>query len=222
MLETVPHEESEWISQHTEYKTNGCELNTWLIWIFALVVPVPVVCASLPDIYVEKLLGFVAACLEKSGHLQFYMTWAQNLLMLHGQKLKNRCAPSPLRLFIHHVSVYSWLTWLSLRGAGQEPYCRRSRRCRRASRDTLTASQNCKSAFDLSDPSQTTSNQISDQKCVISLHRCDFNKYNIRYAVALSKQRGIKRAVEEDDDEEEEELSEGMSEASIEGADMVL
>lgn len=52
--------------------------------------PVPVVCGSLPDIYVEKLLGFVAASLEKSGHLQFYMTWAQNLLMLHGQKLKNR------------------------------------------------------------------------------------------------------------------------------------
>lgn len=52
---------------------------------------VPVVCGSLPDIYVEKLLGFIATCLEKSGHLQFYMTWAQNLLMLHGQKLKNRC-----------------------------------------------------------------------------------------------------------------------------------
>lgn len=57
---------------------------------------VPVVCGSLPDIYVEKLLGFVATCLEKSGHLQFYMTWAQNLLMLHGHKLKNRCALSPL------------------------------------------------------------------------------------------------------------------------------
>lgn len=63
---------------------------------------------------------------------------------------------------------------------------------------------------------------------MISLHRCDFNKYNIRYAVALSKQRGIKRAAEEDegveeeDDDDEEELSEGMSEASIEGADMIL
>lgn len=51
---------------------------------------VPVVCSSLPDVYVEKLLGFVAACLERSGHLQFFMTWAQNLLMLHGQKLKTR------------------------------------------------------------------------------------------------------------------------------------
>lgn len=63
---------------------------------------------------------------------------------------------------------------------------------------------------------------------MVSLHRCDFNKYNIRYAVALSRQRGIKRAaeedegVEEDDDDDEEELSEGMSEASIEGADMIL
>ena len=63
--------------------------------------PVRVVCGSLPDIYVEKLLGFVAACLEKSGHLQFYMTWAQSLLMLHGQKLKNRSVSSPLLVFIH-------------------------------------------------------------------------------------------------------------------------
>lgn len=59
-------------------------------------VPVPVVCSSLPDVYVEKLLGFVAACLETSGHLQFYMTWTQSLLMLHGQKLKNRWTPSVL------------------------------------------------------------------------------------------------------------------------------
>ncbi|XP_044200218.1 periodic tryptophan protein 2 homolog isoform X2 [Thunnus albacares] len=105
---------------------------------------VRVVCGSLPDIYVEKLLGFVAACLEKSGHLQFYMTWAQSLLMLHGQKLKNRC---------------------------------------------------------------------------------DFNMYNIRYAVALSKQRGMKRAAEEDEgveEEDEEELSEEMSEASVEDAEMML
>uniref|UniRef100_A0AAQ6A9M0 Small-subunit processome Utp12 domain-containing protein n=1 Tax=Amphiprion ocellaris TaxID=80972 RepID=A0AAQ6A9M0_AMPOC len=51
---------------------------------------IPLVCSSLPDVYVEKLLGFVASCLEKSGHLQFYLTWTQNLLMLHGQKLKNR------------------------------------------------------------------------------------------------------------------------------------
>lgn len=57
---------------------------------FPVPFPVAVVCTSLPQVYVEKLLGFVAECLEKTGHLQFYMTWAQNLLMLHGQNLKNR------------------------------------------------------------------------------------------------------------------------------------
>uniref|UniRef100_A0A4W4GI08 Small-subunit processome Utp12 domain-containing protein n=1 Tax=Electrophorus electricus TaxID=8005 RepID=A0A4W4GI08_ELEEL len=46
------------------------------------------VSSSLPDVYVEKLLDFVASSLEKSRHLQFYLTWAQNLLTLHGQKLK--------------------------------------------------------------------------------------------------------------------------------------
>nr|XP_040037012.1 PWP2 small subunit processome component [Gasterosteus aculeatus aculeatus] len=136
---------------------------------------VPVVCGSLPDIYVEKLLGFVAASLEKSGHLQFYMTWAQSLLMLHGQKLKNRCG---------------------------------------AILPTLQALQK------------------SIQRHFDSLSKlCDFNMYNIRYAEALSKQRGVKRPAEEEEEEEEEkeeddgdedELSEEMSVASLEDADLML
>uniref|UniRef100_A0A3P8PIF4 Small-subunit processome Utp12 domain-containing protein n=1 Tax=Astatotilapia calliptera TaxID=8154 RepID=A0A3P8PIF4_ASTCA len=119
---------------------------------------ISVVCGSLPDIYVEKLLGFIATCLEKSGHLQFYMTWAQNLLMLHGQKLKNRSG---------------------------------------AILPTLQALQK------------------SIQRHFDDLSKlCDFNMYNIRYAVALSKQRGLKRAAEEeteDQEEEDEELSEEMN-----------
>ncbi|KAG5267310.1 hypothetical protein AALO_G00220330 [Alosa alosa] len=51
---------------------------------------IPVVCSTLPDVYVEKLLAFVGATLENSWHLQFYLTWAQSLLTIHGQKLKNR------------------------------------------------------------------------------------------------------------------------------------
>lgn len=70
-------------------------------------VSVAVICGSLPDIYVEKLLGFVAVCLEKSGHLQFYLSWAQNLLMLHGQKLKNRLVSlaSVIRLSCVSISL---------------------------------------------------------------------------------------------------------------------
>uniref|UniRef100_A0A8C5DY81 Small-subunit processome Utp12 domain-containing protein n=1 Tax=Gouania willdenowi TaxID=441366 RepID=A0A8C5DY81_GOUWI len=107
---------------------------------------IAVVCASLPDIYVEKLLYFVSSCLEKSGHLQFYMTWTEKLLMLHTQKLKNSC---------------------------------------------------------------------------------DFNVYNIRYAEALSKQRGMKRAVDEEEEDEEDECKEedaedeGLSEA-MSDAEMIL
>lgn len=81
VLETVPHDQSEYFT-------------AWSLHVHladACPAAVSVVCASLPDVYVEKLLGFVAACLETSGHLQFYMTWAQNLLMLHGQTLKSRC-----------------------------------------------------------------------------------------------------------------------------------
>uniref|UniRef100_A0A8C6SDY2 PWP2 small subunit processome component n=1 Tax=Neogobius melanostomus TaxID=47308 RepID=A0A8C6SDY2_9GOBI len=124
---------------------------------------IPVVCGSLPDIYVEKLLGFIASCLEKSSHLQFYMSWAQNLLMLHGQKLKNRSG-----------SILPTLQ--ALQKAIQRHY------------DSLSK-------------------------------LCDFNMYNIRYAVALSKQRGVKRPAEEGEEEEEEKEEEeeeeeegGMSE----------
>ncbi|XP_010767515.1 periodic tryptophan protein 2 homolog, partial [Notothenia coriiceps] len=130
---------------------------------------IPVVCSSLPEIYVEKLLGFVAASLEKSGHLQFYMTWAQSLLMLHGQNLKNRSG---------------------------------------AILPTLQALQK------------------SIQRHFDNLSKlCDFNMYNIRYAVALSKQRGVKRTAkeeEEEEEEEDEEMSENMSVASIEEAELML
>uniref|UniRef100_A0A8B9HTP6 PWP2 small subunit processome component n=1 Tax=Astyanax mexicanus TaxID=7994 RepID=A0A8B9HTP6_ASTMX len=124
---------------------------------------------SLPDVYVEKLLNFVASSLEKSRHLQFYLTWAQNLLTLHGQKLKSRST-----------------TMLP------------------------TIQQLLKSL-------QKHHDDLSKL--------CDWNIYTIRYAKALSKQRGMKRTVEDSlseegdgseimgsEDEEEEEEEDMMSE----------
>ncbi|XP_042316227.1 periodic tryptophan protein 2 homolog [Sceloporus undulatus] len=52
---------------------------------------IEVVSSSLPELYVEKLLEFLASSFEKSRHLEFYLTWTQKLLMLHGCKLKPRC-----------------------------------------------------------------------------------------------------------------------------------
>ncbi|NXA91962.1 PWP2 protein, partial [Melanocharis versteri] len=51
---------------------------------------VDVICSSVPDLYVEKLLEFLASAFETSCHLEFYLIWAHKLLMLHGQKLKTR------------------------------------------------------------------------------------------------------------------------------------
>lgn len=54
---------------------------------------VAVVCSLLSDVYVEKVLSFVAFSLECSAHLQFYLSWAQQLLLQHSHKLKNRFVP---------------------------------------------------------------------------------------------------------------------------------
>lgn len=44
--------------------------------------------------------------------------------------------------------------------------------------------------------------------------------YNIRYAAALSRQRGLKRAAQDDDDDDR--LSDDMSEASSHPADVMI
>lgn len=67
-----------------------------------LSVIVSVVCSSLSDVYVEKVLNFVAFSVECSAHLQFYLTWAQQLLLQHTHKLKNRLVPlMPLARFCY-------------------------------------------------------------------------------------------------------------------------
>ncbi|XP_013385709.1 periodic tryptophan protein 2 homolog [Lingula anatina] len=48
------------------------------------------VCQSLPDLYIEKLLGFVGGMMETSRHVEFYLLWCQKLLMLNGPKLKQK------------------------------------------------------------------------------------------------------------------------------------
>uniref|UniRef100_A0A674E8H2 PWP2 small subunit processome component n=1 Tax=Salmo trutta TaxID=8032 RepID=A0A674E8H2_SALTR len=128
---------------------------------------IAVVCGSLPDVYVEKLLGFIASALERCGHLQFYLSWSQSLLTQHGQKLKTRS------------------------GA------------------VLPTIQSL---------------QKSIQKHFEDLSKlCDWNMYTIRYAVALSKQRGVKRTAGDAlCDKDQSEDSEVMSEASLEETDMLM
>ncbi|XP_062866597.1 PWP2 small subunit processome component [Trichomycterus rosablanca] len=113
-----------------------------------------VVASSLPDVYVEKLLYFLGSSLEKSRHLEFYLTWVNHLLIIHGQKLKNR-----------------------------------------SSAILPTVQQLMKSI-------QRHHDDLSKL--------CDWNVYTMRYAIALSKQKGMKRTAEDSLDKEEEESSEIM------------
>lgn len=46
--------------------------------------------------------------------------------------------------------------------------------------------------------------------------------YNIRYAAALSKQRGTKRAAEEEEEAEEERSEDMSDEGSLDDAEMML
>ncbi|KAK6486703.1 PWP2 small subunit processome component [Huso huso] len=126
---------------------------------------IEVVCTLLPDLYVEKLLNFIATTLESSRHLQFYLTWTLRLLKLHGQKLKARSS-----------TILPMIQSL----------------------------------------------QKSIQRHLEDISKlCDWNRYNIRYALAMSKQRGTKRSAEKPVSEDEE-SDEAANEQSTEEIGMQI
>ncbi|XP_056011786.1 periodic tryptophan protein 2 homolog isoform X2 [Ostrea edulis] len=51
---------------------------------------IEVIVENLPDIYVDKLLVFLATQLETTAHIEFYLLWVNKILMTHGLKLKQR------------------------------------------------------------------------------------------------------------------------------------
>ena len=51
---------------------------------------VQLVVRSFPGAYVERFLDFLAAKLDSSAHLQFYVQWCSQLLVQHGPLLKKR------------------------------------------------------------------------------------------------------------------------------------
>ncbi|KAK7814914.1 hypothetical protein U0070_026415 [Myodes glareolus] len=116
---------------------------------------IDVVSASLPELYVEKVLEFLAASFEESRHLEFYLIWTQKLLMSHGQRLKSRAG--------HLLPVVQFLQ------KGLQRH--------------------------LDDVSKL----------------CNWNRYNIQFALAVSKQRGIKRTLEPLDTEEDTDASDDDS-----------
>lgn len=46
----------------------------------------------------ERLLVVIADKLDNSRHLEFYLNWAKNIVILHGTKIENRNLPNLQRL----------------------------------------------------------------------------------------------------------------------------
>jgi periodic tryptophan protein 2 len=49
---------------------------------------VALVVRSLPPHRLQRLLTFISSHVDTSPHLEFYLTWAQTLLTIHGRHLK--------------------------------------------------------------------------------------------------------------------------------------
>nr|XP_033797593.1 periodic tryptophan protein 2 homolog [Geotrypetes seraphini] len=125
---------------------------------------IDVVCSSLPELYVEKVLQFLASALETSQHLEFYLTWTQRLLLLHGQKLKTR------------------------------------------SETLLPMIQSLQKSI------QSRFEDVSKL--------CDWNRYNLKYALAISQQRGLKRSVESSISDEDSDTMEPCNKQPMEDETM--
>ncbi|XP_069491780.1 periodic tryptophan protein 2 homolog isoform X2 [Ambystoma mexicanum] len=126
---------------------------------------IDVICSSLPEVYVEKVLHFLASAFDTSAHLEFYLTWAQRLLMQHGQSLKARSG-----------------TLLPMIQALQK----------------------------------SIQNHFDDISKL-----CDWNRFNIKYALALSQQRGMKRVADAPVSDDDEASYSSMEEQSEEEAVLI-
>ncbi|XP_061483500.1 periodic tryptophan protein 2 homolog [Rhineura floridana] len=125
---------------------------------------IDVICSLLPEVYIEKMLEFLASLFETSCHLEFYLIWTQRLLMLHGCKLKTRSE-----------KLLPTIQFL----------------------------------------------QKSIQRHFEDVSKlCDWNCYNMKYILAISQQRGIKRAAEAS--ENNEDLENSTNDSVMEESAMLL
>lgn len=53
---------------------------------------IDIVVDSLSDVYIDKLLAFVANQIERSAHLEFYLIWSKTILYKHGNRIKQRAS----------------------------------------------------------------------------------------------------------------------------------
>lgn len=54
----------------------------------------------MPDVYLEKLLKFIASELESTRHIHFYLLWVEIILTKYGPRI-NTALQMPVLLMLH-------------------------------------------------------------------------------------------------------------------------
>lgn len=70
-----------------------------LINILCLIIIVELTMINMPDIYIEKLLKFIASELESTRHIHFYLLWIETILTKHSTRI-NPAVQMPVLLMV--------------------------------------------------------------------------------------------------------------------------
>lgn len=73
---------------------NTCVYNSLFFFI-----SVDLTVTNLPDIYIEKILKFIASELEFTRHVHFYLVWIETILTKHGPRI-NAALQMPILLML--------------------------------------------------------------------------------------------------------------------------
>lgn len=68
-------------------------------YILFLIFTVELTTTSMPDVYIEKLLKFIASELESTRHIHFYLLWVEVILTKHGSRI-NSALQMPVLLML--------------------------------------------------------------------------------------------------------------------------
>lgn len=62
------------------------------LFFYGLSIPVRVIAASLPHVYLEWMVQFLAWAVEGTLHVEFYLSWCREVLTSHGSFIKDHVA----------------------------------------------------------------------------------------------------------------------------------
>lgn len=101
VIEAIPYKESKSLCTSLIKHTNNFINDLIYKWylLFSHYTTVELTTTNMPDIYVEKLLKFIASELESTRHIHFYLLWIETILTKHGSRI-NTALQMPVLLLL--------------------------------------------------------------------------------------------------------------------------